>query len=87
MSNDLRAWLGEAERQRDAAQTALQQGDDRPMKLWALLYGHLLIAKVEELAGALYQAERYMTEKGVSHEYPVMIDIRNALRVPGGGGE
>lgn len=28
---------------------------------------------------ALKSAEQYMTEKGVSHEYPVMINARKAL--------
>lgn len=37
----------------------------------------------EKLFHALKRAEQYMTEKGVSHEYPVMIESRAALKAYG----
>jgi hypothetical protein len=37
-------------------------------------------AQVKALAAAAFQAERYLTEKGCSHEYPVMKKLRAALQ-------
>lgn len=91
MSELLWAWLGEAERQRDEAQAALQQGDDRPMKLWALLYGYPLIAKVEELTGALELL--VSAARGIPHNGDNLVmntleaaieEAESTLHVPGG---
>lgn len=52
MSDELRTWLEQVRDERNQAQVALQNGDDGPMRLWALRHGHVLIDKCEELAGA-----------------------------------
>jgi hypothetical protein len=44
-------------------------------------------ATIEGLREVAAAAERYMTEKGVSHEYPVMINLRSAINSSGGGGD
>lgn len=81
MSDDLWAWLEQVRDERIQAQVALQNGDDGPMRLWGLRHGHVLIAKCEELAGALAfvldEEEWHMGEdsKRVA---------RSALRAPGG---
>ena len=102
MSDDLRAWLEQVRDERNQAQVALQNGDDGPMRLWALRHGHVLIDKCEELAGALarietkiYQAqlqfERRWGEATRSEAFRLTNEARkiveDALRAPGGGGE
>lgn len=56
-------WLTTAEAQRDAADARATAAE----------------AQVRGLREACEAAERYMTEKGVSHEYPVMRNLRAAL--------
>lgn len=89
----LRVWLEAAREERDRAQVALQSGDPAPMKRWALEYGHLLVAKCEELAGALeglVTAARGIPHTGdnlVMGTLDVAIEVADAaLRAPGGGG-
>jgi hypothetical protein len=44
-----------------------------------------LSAQVVALSEVLNQTERYMTEKGVSHEYAIMKNIRKVLATPDPG--
>lgn len=98
MSDELRAWLEQVRDERNQAQVALQNGDDGPMRLWALRHGHVLIDKCEELAGALYYAGDLLASdpdamKSAWSDHPADIEhfdwvrdqIASALRAPGGG--
>ena len=91
MSDELRMWLEQVRDERNQAQVALQNGDDGPMRLWALRHGHVLIDKCEELAGALEPfARKAASARPFGPDY-VDIDLgdcfraRKALRAPGGG--
>lgn len=98
MPDDLRAWLEQVRDERNRAQVALQNGDPAPMKQWALEYGHLLVAKCEELADELHHAIDHHIVRGDNLTICVECGHRNkhaqgcwvgeaekALRVPGGG--
>lgn len=50
---------------------------DKIVKLKAIMESQQ--QDIEHMYEALEMAERYMTEKGVSHEYPVLIKARKAL--------
>ena len=91
VSDDLQTWLEQVRDERNRAQVALQNGNDGPMRLWALLYGHLLIAKVEELAEELELL--VSAARGVPHTGDNLVmgtldvaieDAETALRAPGG---
>lgn len=57
MNDELLAWLRQVQEERDAAQVALQRGDQGPMARWAVRYGYVLVEKVEELTKELAQAQ------------------------------
>lgn len=62
MNDELRAWLGQARAERDAAQVALQRGDQGPMAVWALRYGPVLLEKAEAFVEAVQDVPELLHE-------------------------
>ena len=94
MPDNLRTWLEETRRKRDAAQLALQKGDHRAMVRWALEYGHLLLDTCEALAEELEHSLAHKVRDGRcswcgrkdGHAPGCWVGGAQAtLRVPGGG--